>query len=428
MTVPPFFVHILTFTLCDKKINGSWFKLYEFLLKQDVGASFSLMLPAWGEIWDGAYYVLLFGLIQLLMMWLVPGKDHYGPVAPSGHVPIYKANGVQCFVLTIVLWALGAYFELFPAGWQYTHAPGMFAFLNMSALLLCCVLYVKGRTAPSTPDAGHSGNIIFDVFWGTELYPRFGHSIWKIGWDVKLFTNCRFGMMYWGLSGLSYAAAQYEREGYVSSSMVVSALIQVIYVLKFFWWEMGYMGTMDIQHDRAGFYICWGCLVWVPSMYTCHTMYLVHNPHNLGTGWTIALLVFGLAGVFVNYQADAQKQEFRRNKGKSIIWGKPAKGLVAHYTTADGEIKSSLLLMSGWWGVSRHFHYLPEWMAAFAWTAPTLAVGVGGNLAGFTYFIFLVFLLVDRAGRDDLRCRSKYTKYWDTYCSKVPYKILPYVY
>jgi hypothetical protein len=25
---------------------------------------------------------------------------------------------------------------------------------------------------------------------------------------VKLFTNCRFGMMFWGLSPLSYAAAQ----------------------------------------------------------------------------------------------------------------------------------------------------------------------------------------------------------------------------
>ena len=74
-----------------------------------------------------------------------------------------QANGVQCFVLTIVLWAVGASLELFPAGWQYDHAPGMFAFLNMSALVLCCVLYIKGRYAPSTPDAGHSGNLIFDV-------------------------------------------------------------------------------------------------------------------------------------------------------------------------------------------------------------------------------------------------------------------------
>jgi hypothetical protein len=33
----------------------------------------------------------------------------------------------------------------------------------------------------------------------------------------------------------------------------------VVYVLKFFWWEMGYMGTMDIQ-------VCRMCAVCVPSV------------------------------------------------------------------------------------------------------------------------------------------------------------------
>lgn len=33
---------------------------------------------------------------------------------------------------------------------------------------------------------------------GTELYPRI------FGFDVKVFTNCRFGMMYWAL--VSYTA------------------------------------------------------------------------------------------------------------------------------------------------------------------------------------------------------------------------------
>ena len=427
MTVPPFFVHILTFTLGDRDINGDWFKLASFVQRKGMDLSaFEAMLPSWAQVYDGSLHVLSFGLIQLLMMWLVPGKLHLGPTAPSGHIPKYKANGVACFLLTMALWAVGGlYLELFDAGWQYKHAPGMFAFLNLSALMLCVVLYLKGRFAPSTGDAGHSGNLIFDIFWGTELYPRFGHALWDIGWDVKLFTNCRFGMMYWGLSGLSYAAAQYQQQGSISDSMFVSAALQVIYVLKFFWWEMGYMGTMDIQHDRAGFYICWGCLVWVPSLYTCHTYYLVHNPDDMGLPLTAFLLAFGLAGVYINYQADRQKELFRGSKGKCKIWGKPAKGLSAEYVTADGKKKTSLLLLSGWWGVSRHFHYLPEWMAAFAWTAPTL---YKGNQAGFTYFLFLVWLLLDRSGRDDKRCRDKYTTYWETYCKHVPYKIVPYVY
>eukprot|EP00802_Teleaulax_amphioxeia_P017264 Tamp_17415.p1 GENE.Tamp_17415~~Tamp_17415.p1 ORF type:complete len:215 (+),score=30.61 Tamp_17415:441-1085(+) len=136
---------------------------------------------------------------------------------------------------------------------------------------------------------------------------------------------------------------------------------------------------MHTQHDRAGFYICWGCLVWVPSLYTCHTHYLVHNPYQMGTRLALLLLLMGLAGVYINYEADAQKQEFRRKNGNCQIWGKKAEKIQAQYVTADGEVKKSLLLLSGWWGLSRHFHYIPEWMAAFAWTAPTL---YDGNIVG----------------------------------------------
>ena len=32
-------------------------------------------------------------------------------------------------------------------------------------------------------------------------------------------------------------------------------------------WEIGYMRSIDIIVDRAGFEIQWGCLVWVPSLY-----------------------------------------------------------------------------------------------------------------------------------------------------------------
>eukprot|EP00960_Hanusia_phi_P044094 756465-Hanusia_phi.AAC.1 len=343
----------------------------------DVGIvqTFSQAVPSSEEVWRAVPFVLSFAAFQLLLMWVVPGKYVDGPVAPSGHVPKYKANGVQCFLLTILVWAVGSYQGLIPAGWQYDHANGMFAFLNVSSICLCMLLYLKGRFLPSTADSGHSGNLIFDFFWGTELYPRFGHWIWPIGWDVKLFTNCRFGMMYWGISTLSYAAKQYELHGFVSDSMLVSSLVQVVYVLKFFWWEMGYMNTMDIQHDRAGFYICWGCLVWVPSLYTCHTLFLVNNPYTMGRTVTALLLLFGLLGVWINYESDAQKMRFRRSGGKCLIWGKPAKKIVASYTTKDGVKKESLLLLSGWWGVSRHFHYIPELMAAFAWTAPTLWEG-----------------------------------------------------
>jgi len=405
-------------------LEGSWLALWHRIVAAGFFGAMNEAIPAWSEIFVGVQVAAVFLVLQMAIMWLMPGNMHTGPIAPSGHVPVYKANGVQAFLFTIFLWAAGAHLGFFKAGFIYDIFAPFIAACNVIALALCVILYFKGRFAPSTPDAGHTGNLAFDIFWGTELYPRFGHSLWAVGFDVKLLTNCRFGMMFWGVGVLSLAAKQYELYGFVSSSMLVSAAIQVVYVLKFFLWEMGYMCTMDIQHDRAGFYICWGCMVWVPSMYTCHTLFLTNHPYALGTPLTVFLLLLGVASVYINYDADRQKTTFRESKGKCTIWGKPARKIEAQYLTSTGAKKTSLLLLSGWWGVSRHFHYVPELMAAFVWCAPTLWEG---SLAGFTYFIFLSILLTDRSFRDDARCRSKYGDYWTQYCAAVPYKIVPYL-
>ncbi|RWW19738.1 hypothetical protein GW17_00016189 [Ensete ventricosum] len=94
----------------------------------------------------------------------------------------------------------------------------------------------------------------------------------------------------------------------------------------------------------AGFYICWGCLVWVPSIYTSPGMYLVNHPVNLGTQ------------------------------------------------------------VNNLWGVSRHFHYVPEILAAFFWSV----------------FLQQLFVLMITT----MYC-YRYGKYWKMYCNKVPYRVIP---
>ena len=200
---------------------------------------------------------------------------------------------------------------------------------------------------------------------GTELYPNI------LGWDVKRFTNCRFGMMGWPLLLLSYAAKQHEVYG-LSDSMMVAVGIQLVYIAKFFHWETGYLRSLDIMHDRAGFYICWGCLVWLPCVYTSGTMYLVHHPHHLGTPLAAGIFALGVLAVLVNYLADEQRQRVRATAGKTTVWGKPPKLMIGHYTTEGGDKKENLLLASGYWGLARHFHYLPELAAAFLWCVPAL--------------------------------------------------------
>ena len=295
----------------------------------------------------------------------------------------------------------------------------MDTFVLMSVLLMLYFDFdFQGRVAPSSSDSGTTGSTMFDYYWGMELFPRIGPL------DIKTWTNCRMGMGGWGVLILCYAIRQAQSlpSGVPSPGMMASVLLMQIYILKFFAWETGYWASMDIAHDRAGFYLCWGCLVWIPSIYTSPAMYLVRN----GTGGmtlpvAIATFLFGIVMVAMNYAADRQRQIFRKSGGTCLVWGKPAKKIEAKYVTGDGSIKTSLLLASGYWGLARHFHYLPEVFAALAWTVPC---GFS-SVAPYFYVMFLTSLLSDRAYRDDERCAAKYGKYWDQYKQSVPYRIIP---
>src|SRR5205823_2981552 len=168
--------------------------------------------------------------------------------------------------------------------------------------------------------------------------------------NLKMFTNCRFGMMAWPLILLSFAAKQQERYG-LSSSMAVAVALQLVYIAKFFWWETGYLRSLDIMHDRAGFYICWGCLVWLPCVYTSPTMYLVHHPINLHLGWATFIFIAGAASILINFLADRQRQQVRATNGDCLVWRRRPSLIEATYQTQTGETKQTYLLASGWWGV-----------------------------------------------------------------------------
>ena len=160
---------------------------------------------------------------------------------------------------------------------------------------------------------------------------------------------------------------------------------------------------------------------WLPAIYTLQALYLVNHPRDLRPAITFALLAFGLGSIYLNYAADAQRKRVRESAGTVQIWGKTPQLITARYQTADGCVHENLLLASGWWGVSRHFHYLPELAAALAWTLPC---GFQNVLPWF-YFVYLTILLAHRSLRDDARCAAKYGASWDQYRARVPFRIVP---
>ncbi|KAL4290322.1 hypothetical protein GQ457_14G009790 [Hibiscus cannabinus] len=86
--------------------------------------------------------------------------------------------------------------------------------------------------------------MLWKMVLGMELYPRIGKSF-----DIKVFTNCRFGMMSWAVLAVTYCIKQYEANAKVSDSVLVNTTLMLVCVTKFFWWEAGYLNTMDIAHD-----------------------------------------------------------------------------------------------------------------------------------------------------------------------------------
>jgi 7-dehydrocholesterol reductase len=362
--------------------------------------------------------IAVFVATELALVRLLPGRPFTGPTTPTGHVPVYRANGVAAFAVTMALFLVASSgLGLFSPTIVHDHLGELIGALNLLGLALCLGLYLKGLLAPSTRDVVVTGNPVRDYFWGTELYPVVA------GFNVKMMTNCRFALMAWPIVLLSFAAAQQARHG-LADSMVVAVGLQLAYVAKFFWWEPGYLRSLDIMHYRAGFFLCWGCLVWVPAIYTASTLYLVDHPIRLGAPLAGAIAALGLASIAMNYLADAQRQRVRATDGRCVVWGKPPAVIRAAAAAGRGGSAESLLLASGFWGVARHFHYVPELAAAVFWTLPVLFE----HALAWLYVPFLAAVLVERAVGDDRRCADKYGAAWSEYRRRVPYRIVPGVF
>jgi 7-dehydrocholesterol reductase len=110
--------------------------------------------------------------------------------------------------------------------------------------------------------ARRSSGFIWDFYWGTELHPT------VFGYNIKQLVNCRISvratmrdtsltarnaqMIGWQMACWASVAYQYDRYGYVANGLLVSALLQFVYLYKFFLWESGYFASIDIQVDMSG--------------------------------------------------------------------------------------------------------------------------------------------------------------------------------
>ncbi|CAL5361011.1 unnamed protein product [Camellia sinensis] len=238
-------------------------------------------------------YVAFEAVLQLFL----PGKRVEGPISPAGNRPVYKvpdicANGVAAYAVTLITYLSLWWFGVFNPTIVYDHLGEIFSALIFGSFIVCIFFYIKGHVAPSSSDSGSCGNIIIDFYWGMELYPRIGKKF-----DIKVFTNCRFGMIGIGES---------------QDSVLVSISKKGRFEMNSFY--------KALMRDRR----------------------MTFPQTAISTG---------ILCIYINYDCSRQRQEFRRTNGKCLVWGKSFIKIAASYT-AKGETKTSLLLTSGWWNMS----------------------------------------------------------------------------
>ncbi|RUS23785.1 ergosterol biosynthesis ERG4/ERG24 [Jimgerdemannia flammicorona] len=291
------------------------------------------------------YFTWLF--FQGILYAVLPANIGYGQRTPAGYLLPYKVNGLLAWFVTHTLYLGGSYLGWWDPAIVHNNWGGLLMAANVYGYFLTFFAFAKAYVFPSHPeDRKFSGSWVYDLLMGIEMNPRFGQL-----WDFKLFHNGRPGIVAWTLINLSFAAAQYQKIGYVTNSMILLNILHATYVLDFFYNEDWYLRTIDIAHDHFGFYLAWGDSVWLPFMYTLQSHYLARNPVDLSTPYFILVTIIGFSGYYIFRAVNNQKDLVRTMNGNCNIWGKPANVIRTQYTTSDGKVHRSLLLTSGFWGM-----------------------------------------------------------------------------
>lgn len=345
-------------------------------------------------------------VLQIVLQIAAPGQVSEGTPLADGSRLKYRLNGWFSFWATWAVLLLAV-----AAGWlsptiAYDQFGALLTTAHIVAFAFAAYLYLRGR---SVPDHGTSGDGLYDYVMGVTLNPR-----WR-GFDFKFFCESRPGLILWVAFNASLAAKQYELHGTVTTAMLLVNGFHFLYVADYFFHEEAIVTTWDIKHERFGWMLAWGDLVWVPFTYTIQAYYLVTHTHQLSAAATAGIVALNMAGYAIFRSVNIQKHRFRRDPSRAV-WGRSPD----YIRTASG----ALLLTSGWWGVARHLNYFGDLLMGLAWC---LTTGFEHALPYF-YIVYFVILLVHRERRDHALCRQKYGSDWEAYCRKVRWRIVPGLY
>jgi len=337
---------------------------------------------------------------------LLPGRWVNGYITKPGSTEKmrYRLNGLPVLFVVVLIWFLLGYFDVLPYYWLYEY--------RWYGLAGACVTGIIFTLVVVLPYPSVRKSFFADLFFGRLENPQ----LWGGKVDAKMWLYL-IGAVMLELNVLSFAAHHYMLYGAMASPGIYLASALITYfVVEYLIFEEVHLYTYDLFAERVGFKLGWGCIIFYPYFYSISLWATVNLPDPNTPSWLLGIyvLVF-FSGWGLARGANMQKYFFKKYPGRTFLGIEPK-------TIADGK---NTLLISGFWGKSRHINYLGEILMA---SGIILCTGYPSLIWPWLYPLYYVALLFTRQSDDDKRCELKYGKLWKTYKKKVPYRIIPYIY
>jgi Ergosterol biosynthesis ERG4/ERG24 family len=355
---------------------------------------------------DGPLALLaIYGAVCLLHV-VLPARTVEGYVrdAAGGRLR-YRLNGLRVFAFAIAGYAALATNDFIPWDFIYRERFAMLATAFVLGLLFTCAIVLP---APPT-----GKGLLADLYLGRLPNPQ--ALAGRV--DAKMLLYL-LGAVMLELCVLSFGAHHLlAHPGDPSPGVLLHVGLFTFFLVDYLVFERVHLYTYDFVAERVGFKLGWGCLVFYPFFY-CIGLWDVAdrgNPHPHPALLAASVALF-FSGWVLARGANLQKYYFKTDPARATFGPIPQRALV---------LGDRRVLVSGFWGLSRHVNYLGELLMA---TALALCLGYPTALLPWLYPIYYVLLLVPRQLDDDRRCAEQYGPLWDEYRRAVPHRIIPFLY
>ena len=140
----PFFIRSIVFicTYCHGSISEFFSRIFF-----DQTITFKYILEKFVYFqwhWPSAFIILLFLFYTIFMTIILPGKEYYGPITDTGHIPVYRDNGFIYYIISLIIFGLLTILlkikNLSPT-YIYNHWEEFLSTINTFAFILCFFNY-----------------------------------------------------------------------------------------------------------------------------------------------------------------------------------------------------------------------------------------------------------------------------------------------